>query len=117
MNEDRTEGAGHKLAGAVKEGLGKLTGDTKLNAEGKVEHAAGSAQNAAGKAESEPRAGVDHDRVEGAAKKMGGSIKEGVGKLTGDAKLQAEGKADKAAGSVQNAVGGAKDTVRDAVRK
>jgi uncharacterized protein YjbJ (UPF0337 family) len=36
--------------------------------------------------------------------------------VTGDAKLQAEGKADKAAGKVQNAVGGVKDAVRDAVK-
>ncbi len=56
----------------------------------------------------------DHDRVEGAAKNLGGNIKEGAGKLTGDSKLQAEGKADQAKGKMQNAVGGAKDTVRDA---
>jgi uncharacterized protein YjbJ (UPF0337 family) len=117
MNEDRTDGAGHKLAGAIKEGVGKLTGDTKLNAEGKVEHAAGSVQNTAGKVEDEPHHGVDHDRIEGAGKKLGGSIKEGVGKLTGDSKLEAEGKAQKAAGTVQNAIGGAKDTVRDAFKK
>ena len=29
---------------------------------------------------------MDKDRIEGAAKQMGGSIKEGIGKLTGDAK-------------------------------
>ena len=38
------------------------------------------------------------------------------GKATGDAKLKAEGEADKAAGKVQNAVGGAKDAVRDALK-
>ena len=32
--------------------------------------------------------------------------------VTGDAKLEAEGKADKLAGKVQNAVGGLKDTLR-----
>jgi uncharacterized protein YjbJ (UPF0337 family) len=35
--------------------------------------------------------------------------------LTGDAKLKAEGAADKTAGKVQNAVGGVKDAVRDAL--
>jgi uncharacterized protein YjbJ (UPF0337 family) len=39
-------------------------------------------------------------------------IKEVAGKVTGDAKLEAEGKSDKAAGKVQNAVGGLKDTLR-----
>ena len=55
----------------------------------------------------------DHDRVEGAAKNIGGKIKEGVGNVTGDEKLKAEGKADQVEGKVQNAVGGLKDTLRD----
>jgi uncharacterized protein YjbJ (UPF0337 family) len=57
---------------------------------------------------------MDKDRVSGAAHQVKGAVKEGVGKLTGDAKTEAEGKAEKAAGKVQNAVGGAKDAVRDA---
>lgn len=56
---------------------------------------------------------ADHDRIEGAAKKMGGDVKEAVGKVTGDSKLQAEGKADQIEGKTQNAVGGIKDAVRD----
>ena len=43
--------------------------------------------------------------------------KEAAGKLTGDAKLKAEGASDKAAGKVQNAIGGVKDAVRDAADK
>jgi uncharacterized protein YjbJ (UPF0337 family) len=34
--------------------------------------------------------------------------------VAGDAKLQAEGKADQAEGKLQNAVGGLKDTLRKA---
>ncbi|SDQ41379.1 CsbD family protein [Brevundimonas sp. 374] len=56
---------------------------------------------------------ADHDRIEGAAKNIGGKIKEGVGKVTGDTKLQAEGKADQVEGKVQNTVGGVKDSLRD----
>ena len=59
---------------------------------------------------------MDKDRVKGAAHEAKGAIKEGVGKMTGDAKLQGEGKAEKTAGKVQNAVGGAKDAVRDALK-
>jgi uncharacterized protein YjbJ (UPF0337 family) len=58
---------------------------------------------------------MDKDRIEGAGKQIKGNIKEGIGKATGDAKLQGEGKADKAEGKVQNTVGGVKDKVRDAV--
>jgi hypothetical protein len=42
-----------------------------------------------------------------------GTVKEAIGKVTGDAKLETEGKADK----VQNAIGGVKDAVRDALKK
>jgi uncharacterized protein YjbJ (UPF0337 family) len=57
---------------------------------------------------------VDKDRVEGSAKNIGGKVKEGFGKLTGDSKTEAEGKMDQAEGKVQNTVGGIKDSVRDA---
>ncbi|HEX3755902.1 MAG TPA: CsbD family protein [Rhizomicrobium sp.] len=57
---------------------------------------------------------MDKDRIEGSANQAKGSIKEAAGKVTGDAKLQGEGAADKAAGKVQNAVGGLKDSLRDA---
>ena len=60
---------------------------------------------------------VDENRVTGMLDQAKGAIKEGAGKLTGDAKMEAEGKADKVAGKAENAVGGAKDTVRDAANK
>jgi uncharacterized protein YjbJ (UPF0337 family) len=55
---------------------------------------------------------MDKDRIEGSAKQAKGAVKEVVGKVTGDAKLEAEGKSDKVAGKVQNTVGGVKDTLR-----
>jgi uncharacterized protein YjbJ (UPF0337 family) len=60
---------------------------------------------------------MDKNRVEGAAQKMGGKVKEAAGKVTGDSKLEAEGKADKTVGGVKNAIGGAADTLRDADRR
>ncbi len=60
---------------------------------------------------------MDKDRIEGSAAQAKGAIKEAAGKVTGDSKLQAEGAADKAAGKVQNAVGGVKDALRDAVKR
>jgi uncharacterized protein YjbJ (UPF0337 family) len=60
---------------------------------------------------------MDKDRVVGAAHQVKGAAKEIVGKVTGDTKTQAEGAAEKAAGKVQNTVGGAKDAVRDALKK
>ena len=43
-----------------------------------------------------------------------GAVKDAVGKVTGDTKLQAEGKMDKAKGKVESAVGGTRDAVREA---
>ena len=56
---------------------------------------------------------VDRDRVEGAAKNVGGKIKEAAGKTAGDEKLKREGQADQVAGKVQNVVGGVKDKLRE----
>ena len=56
---------------------------------------------------------MDKDRIEGAAKQGGGRMKETAGKMTGDEKLKAEGRADQMRGKTQNAVGGMKDTLRD----
>ena len=56
---------------------------------------------------------MDKDRVEGAGKNIAGKIKEGVGKITGDTKTEAEGKADQVEGKVQNTVGGIKDKARE----
>jgi uncharacterized protein YjbJ (UPF0337 family) len=60
---------------------------------------------------------MDKDRVAGAAKQAKGAVKEAAGKLTGDAKLESEGKADKVAGKVQNAAGGVKDAIRESAKE
>ena len=49
---------------------------------------------------------VDKDRIQGAAGQAKGKVKEVVGKVTGDSKLEGEGKAQQVAGKVQNTVGG-----------
>ncbi len=40
---------------------------------------------------------MDKNRIEGAARQAKGSLKEAVGKVTGNRELEIEGKADKAA--------------------
>jgi uncharacterized protein YjbJ (UPF0337 family) len=58
---------------------------------------------------------MDKDRINGAANQAKGSIKEAAGKVTGNTKLQAEGKLDKAKGQVESAIGGVKDAVRKGI--
>jgi uncharacterized protein YjbJ (UPF0337 family) len=56
---------------------------------------------------------MDKDRVIGSAKVVKGKAMVAVGMATGDAKLEAEGEAEKIEGKVQTAVGGIKDTIRE----
>ena len=58
---------------------------------------------------------MNKDRIQGSAEQLKGKIKETVGKATGDAKLQGEGKADQVAGKAQNAIGGIKDAAKEAL--
>ncbi len=60
---------------------------------------------------------MDKDRINGAADQAKGAIKDAAGKVTGDTKLQAEGKMDQATGKVESAIGGAKDTMREQLNK
>ena len=60
---------------------------------------------------------MDKDRVEGAAKNIGGKMKEGVGKASGDEKLRREGQVDQVTGRAENAVGGVKDAAREKLNK
>ena len=55
---------------------------------------------------------MDKDQITGSAEQAKGAVKETAGKIFGDKKLETDGKADKAAGKVQNAIGGLKDAVR-----
>ncbi len=56
---------------------------------------------------------MNKDRIQGSAKQAKGAVKQAAGKLTGDAKLQSEGTADKVEGKVQNAVGGLKARLKE----
>ena len=55
---------------------------------------------------------MNRDHVKGAANQAKGSVKSAAGKLTGDSKLRAEGKAEKVGGKFQKAMGSVKDKLR-----
>ncbi len=54
---------------------------------------------------------MDKDRLIGAGKQVVGSVKQAIGRLIGDTKLQLDGKAQQAEGRLQNVAGGAKDAL------
>lgn len=57
------------------------------------------------------------DQIKGAAKDAKGSVKDAIGRATGDERLQAEGLADKTAGKIQKGVGELKDAARTALKR
>jgi len=60
---------------------------------------------------------MSENRMDGAGKKAMGAIKEAAGKLTGNERLEAEGVAERVAGTVQNKVGKAQDAVAGAIKR
>src|SRR4051812_18280738 len=76
-----------EMVGGLKQGLGKLTGDEGLEAEG-------AAQKNMGKAER---------KTSGAFHEAKGSFKQGVGDVIDSPTLEAEGEAEKLRGKVERA--------------
>ena len=54
------------------------------------------------------------DKIKGLANEAAGNVKQGIGKATGDERLQAEGKAQEVKGEAQKTVGDAKQGVKNA---
>ncbi|KQR09055.1 MULTISPECIES: CsbD family protein [Xanthomonas] len=57
---------------------------------------------------------MDKNRIEGTAKQIKGSVKEAIGRVTGDKSTELEGAAEKNIGKVQAKAGEVVDKVRDA---
>ncbi|MDZ4831443.1 MAG: CsbD family protein [Phycisphaerae bacterium] len=55
---------------------------------------------------------MDKNRIAGKAKQLKGTVKEVVGKVTGDRSTELKGKGEKIAGKVQEGYGKAKDELR-----
>lgn len=61
--------------------------------------------------------GSTADKVSGAYNEAMGNAKQGLGKMTDNDKLRAEGAAQELKGEAQQAVGKGKDAVKDAANK
>jgi len=71
--------------GNLKEGVGKVTGNDSMEAEGRAEHESATARR----------------EVKGAGNQIKGSVEEGLGKVTGDDETRARGTADRIKGDTQ----------------
>ena len=61
MDKEHIKGAADKVKGAVRDTVGKVTGDTKMQAEGKLDKAKGSARNVVGDVKDAARDATDND--------------------------------------------------------
>jgi uncharacterized protein YjbJ (UPF0337 family) len=59
---------------------------------------------------------MNEDRLAGTARNLGGKVEEGFGRVTGDLKSQAQGKAKQVEGDLQDLYGQAKDTAMEAAQ-
>jgi uncharacterized protein YjbJ (UPF0337 family) len=59
---------------------------------------------------------MDKDRIKGSFDQAKGKVKETAGDVTGDSKLKGEGIGDQLKGKVENAVGSAKDKIRETLK-
>jgi uncharacterized protein YjbJ (UPF0337 family) len=55
---------------------------------------------------------MDREHIKGTAEQAKGAIKDTAGKVSGDKKLQTEGKLDKAKGAAHNVAGDVKEAVK-----
>jgi uncharacterized protein YjbJ (UPF0337 family) len=59
---------------------------------------------------------MDKEHVKGATDSVVGEIKEVAGHVTGNKKLETEGKVDQVKGAVHNAAGDAKDAGKETIK-
>jgi uncharacterized protein YjbJ (UPF0337 family) len=60
---------------------------------------------------------VDKEHVKGAFDKAKGEVEDTMGRMTGDTKMQVEGKLDKMKGTAHQMAGDVKDAAKDAGRE
>jgi len=76
-----------ELKGNIKEGVGRMTGNKELEAEGRGEKELARAEG----------------RLKGTGEQVKGRIEEGIGKKTGDESMRAEGTSDRTRGDLDRA--------------
>jgi uncharacterized protein YjbJ (UPF0337 family) len=80
-------GRKNEIVGGIKKGLGKLTGDEALEAEGTTQKAAGTSER----------------KLSGAGHQIKGAVKSAAGSVLDSPSLKAEGEAEKIQGNIERA--------------
>ena len=90
--DDKLKGAANEAMGNLKQGVGDLTDNERLQAEGRAQELKGEGQQ---------RAAEAAQHAEGVLDETSGNIKQGIGKAFDDEQLQAEGKAQELKGEAK----------------
>jgi len=88
-NKERGKGKLEEIGGSIKKNLGDLTGNERMEAEGKADQMQGQGRQEVAK-------GVG--RAKGGLEELKGNVKQGLGDMTDNERMQAEGKADELKG-------------------
>ncbi|KAG9298064.1 hypothetical protein G9A89_018147 [Geosiphon pyriformis] len=88
----KVRGHMEKAQGSVKESIGSVIGNHKMQAGGAAKKLEGQAEIDAARA---------HGQVQGTKNNVTGTVKETTGNVVGNPQLQAEGRADRLAGGTQ----------------
>lgn len=88
-NKERAKGKLDEVAGNIKQGVGNLTGNEHMEAEGR-------AQELGGESRQDFAKGVG--TVKGMAQEAKGNLKQAFGDATDNERLEAEGRADELSG-------------------
>jgi uncharacterized protein YjbJ (UPF0337 family) len=86
---NKAEGVAQQVGGNIKQGIGKVIGSDRLEAEGKAQKLEGEAREEAAKAA---------ERAKGKTEEVIGAVKNHVGAVVGNEKLRVEGKAQELKG-------------------
>ncbi|MBN9161307.1 MAG: general stress protein CsbD [Myxococcales bacterium 68-20] len=90
---ERGKGMAEQVGGKIEQGVGKVVGSDKMQAEGKTAELKGEAREEAAKAA---------ERTKATAQEAGGAIEKGVGTIVGSEKMQAEGAAKQETGEARH---------------
>ena len=80
----RSQGVLEEIGGKIKQGVGKLLGNDRMQAEGRVMKRKGQVRQATAKA---------GERSKGTVEEVAGSVKNLIGQVIDNGQMQAEGKA------------------------
>ena len=91
-NKERVKGAAEEFKGNIKKGVGDLTNNEQMEAEGEAERLKGQARQDAAKAA---------EYTKGVGEELKGNLKKGAGDLIDDEQMEAEGEAERLKGQAR----------------